>query len=455
MATDPIFHPLQLGPNLSLKNRVLRSSVAGRLDNDDGSMTQTRINWETRFARAGVGAIISSFIPVRMDGRILPGAATIDRDEYIPHWSALADAVHAFDCKYIAQLSHSGRQRDVPGVHNLHRPAPSATSSREPVHGFRSRAMTGEEIADMVAAFARGAWRAREAGLDGIELHAGHGYLFSQFLSSGINDRKDGYGGSLENRARFLLEVIRAIRTEVGPRFHVQAKLSAVDRNNVDPTCRKGNTLDETLQIARWAEAAGLDALHVSAGALFPHPLNPPGGFPLKEFVDTYDTMISTADHGLRNYIAFKMTWLHPLISWLWHRHARDLPIEGVNLQFARAFKRTVRIPVIVTGGWQSASAVRAALSGPEAVDGVTIARALVANPDLLEQWAAGRDQPLRPCTYCNKCTAHVVKDPIGCYDPTRYPTYDAMIDEIMSVYTPRPAFVLPADLRKPAAAGP
>ena len=96
-------------------------------------------------------------------------------------------------------------------------------------------------------------------------------------MSSGINDRTDHYGGSLRNRARFLLEVIRAIRTEVGPNFHVQVKISAVDYNNVLPWEGKGNGLAESIQILQWCEAAGVDAIHVSSGSLFPHPLNPPG----------------------------------------------------------------------------------------------------------------------------------------------------------------------------------
>ena len=139
--------------------------------------------------------------------------------------------------------------------------------------------MTRGEIDHTVKAFARAAWRAREAGLDGVELHAANGYLFTQFLSSGINDRTDEYGGSLANRARFLLDVIEAIRAEVGSAYHLQVKLSAVDRNNVVPWEGKGNTLEESVQVARWCEAAGADAIHVSTGSLFPHPLNPPGEF--------------------------------------------------------------------------------------------------------------------------------------------------------------------------------
>ena len=165
-----------------------------------------------KFAKGGAGAIISSYVPVLMEGRIIAGYATVHRDEYIPLWQTLGEAVHSFGCKFIMQLSHSGRQMDIPGVHNYTRPALSSTSRKESLHGFLCQAMSLEQIDHTIRAFARGAWRAREAGLDGVELHAANGYLFTQFLSSGINDRTDRYGGSLTNRARFLLDVIQAIR---------------------------------------------------------------------------------------------------------------------------------------------------------------------------------------------------------------------------------------------------
>ena len=110
--TDVIFKPLQFR-NLQVKNRIFRSSVTGRWDNYDGSGNQARINWENKFAKGGVGAIISSYVPVSREGQITPQVATIDEDSTIPFWSTVAKTVHQHDgCKYILQLSHSGRQRD-------------------------------------------------------------------------------------------------------------------------------------------------------------------------------------------------------------------------------------------------------------------------------------------------------------------------------------------------------
>ena len=267
---DVIFDPLEFR-NLVVKNRIFRSNIAGRFDNYDGSGNQARINWELKFARGGVGAIISSFVPVTVQGRIVPNYATIHRDEHIAFWRELGERVHEHDCKFIMQLSHSGRQRDLGGVE--YAKGMSSTGKAEPLHGFQCERMTLRDIRETVDAFAQGARRAREAGLDGIELHGANGYLITQFLSPAINDRKDEYGGSLENRARFVREIVRGIRSEVGPDFHLQMKISATDYNNdVFPWEGRGTEIGESAQVCRWLEEDGVDAIHVSAGSMFPSP---------------------------------------------------------------------------------------------------------------------------------------------------------------------------------------
>jgi 2,4-dienoyl-CoA reductase-like NADH-dependent reductase (Old Yellow Enzyme family) len=442
MNQDVIFTPLRFR-NLEVKNRIFRSSISGRFDNEDGSLTQTRINWECKFAKGGIGAIISSYVPVLMEGRIIAGYATVHRDDFIPHWQKLGEAVHSFDCKFIMQLSHSGRQMDIPGVHNYTRRVLSSTSRKETLHGILCRAMSLPEIHHTIKAFARGAWRAREAGLDGVELHAANGYLFTQFLSSGINDRKDEYGGSLANRARFLLDVIQAIRAEVGGGFHLQVKISAVDHNNVIPWEKKGNTLQESIEVARWCEAAGADAIHVSTGSLFPHPLNPPGDFSFETAASTYDVAISSGVSTFRNYYLFRYPVLRPIFRWLWFRMKRGRPVEGVGLDEARAIKAAVKVPVISTGGWQSAAKIRDAINSGDC-DGVAIARSLIANPDLLRFWAAGDDLPPRPCTYCNRCLLNAPKNPLGCYEPLRFPDHETMVEQLMTVYNTHPELRVP-----------
>jgi 2,4-dienoyl-CoA reductase (NADPH2) len=436
MENDILFEPLRFR-NLTVKNRIFRSNISGRLDYYDGTGSQARINWETKFARGGVGAIISSFVPVHVRGRILPNYAMIDRDERIPFWRKLGEKIHEYDCRFIMQLSHSGRQQDIAGVENLKRKALSSTSKTESFHGFGCQAMTSAEIKETVQHFADGARRAREAGLDGVELHGANGYLITQFLSSGINDRKDEYGGSLENRARFVLDIVRAIRREVGDDFHLQVKISAVDYNNaVIFWEKKGNTLEDTLQVCKWLEANGVDAIHVSTGSLFPHPRNPIGGLPGEEAATTYDSMISSGVYTFRNYLLLRYKLLRPIFQLLWTRMRGDV-VEGVNLQEARTIKQQVSIPVICTGGFQTASYIRQVIN-EGSCDAVSIARALVANNDLVKIFQQGKDRPDKPCTYCNKCLVNVLENPIGCYEVSRYDgDYDRMISEVMSVFSP------------------
>lgn len=437
MPADPIFEPLAFR-NLTVKNRVFRSNISGRFDNYDGSGNQARINWEVKFARGGVGAVLSSFVPVQMRGRILPNYATIDRDDCVPFWRELGKRVHEHDTRFILQLSHGGRQRDIGGIE--YPKGLSATDKRDPLHGFEAERMTIPQIQETVAAFAEGARRARDAGLDGIELHSSNGYLFTQFLSSAINDRTDDYGGSLENRARFLLEVVRAIRHRVGSDFHLQAKISTTESCNAmslggEP---RGNTIQDSVQVCRWLEQAGVDAIHVSHGGYFPHPRNPAGDLPVEDFVKVYDAMVSSGVKTYRNYRLLRNKLTGPAFRKRWLK-ARGSVIEGCNLADASAVRQAVNIPVICTGGFQNAPAVRAALESGQC-DAVSIARALVANNNLVAQWESGADSPANPCTYCNKCLINAIENPLGCYDVTRFQNdHAAMVREIMTVFHPPP----------------
>ena len=437
---DVIFQPLQFR-NLTVKNRVFRSNIAGRFDNYDGSGTQTRINWELKFARGGVGAIISSFVPVHPRGRIIPNYATVVSDDRIPFWRGARRSRCQCDCKYIMQLSHGGRQRDIPDLE--HPKGQSSTGKQDPLHGFECDRMTTADIKEVVNAFAEGARRAREAGLDGVELHGANGYLITQFLSSAINDRTDEYGGSLENRARFVIEIVKAIRARVGSDFHLQMKISAVEHNNALLFLRlegAGNTVEESAQVCKWLVEAGVDAIHVSTGSSFPHPRNPAGAdIDVALLSHTYEQLASSGANTFRNLLLFHNSLTADLFRKQWNDAGVPADqIEGLTLADARVIKQAVTVPVICTGGFQTASVIRNAIANGDC-DAVSMARPLVANNDLVKQFAAGKDRAEKPCTYCNKCLVHVVEHPIGCYEESRFPSTDAMFEELMSVFQPAP----------------
>ena len=159
------------------------------------------------------------------------------------------------------------------------------------------------------------------------------------------------------------------------------------------------------------------------------------GDLPIDAIVPNYDVMLSSGRHTLRNYLAFRTWPFGELFRWQWTRHHKG-NIEGMNLPDARRVKEAVSIPVICTGGFQTASVVRAAIERGDC-DAVSIARSLVANNDLVRQWAAGHERPERPCTYCNRCALNTLKNPTGCYEESRFPSREAMLAEIMTVFSP------------------
>ncbi|MBE9107035.1 NADH:flavin oxidoreductase, partial [Nostoc cf. edaphicum LEGE 07299] len=244
-------------------------------------------------------------------------------------------------------------------------------------------------------------------------------------------------------------------RKEVGNDFHLQFKISAVDYNNAVTFWEKpGNTIEDSIQVCKWAEEAGADAVHVSTGSLFPHPLNPIGDFNFDVITRTYDAMLSSGVETTRNYILFRKAFLHPIFNFLWNRVKKQLPPQafsgddvkdpkikqllienqGRNLLDSREIKKHVNIPVLCTGGLQQASYIRQAIND-HYCDGVTMARTLIANNDLVKSFQAGKDLADKPCTYCNKCLLNVIENPLGCYEQDRFNSYEEMMEEVMSVF--------------------
>lgn len=436
--------PLEFKSGLKVKNRIFRSSISGRFDSYDGSGSQARINWEESFALGGVGAIISSFVPVSIRGRIVPNYATIHDDDKIPFWREVVKAVENADCKFIMQLSHSGRQQDIPGIENLYKKAVSSTSRTETFHGFLCEKIKKEKVPGIIKEFADAAARAQAAGVHGLELHGANGYLITQFLSSAINDRTkdDEYGGDAKGRAQFVLEIITAIR-EAAPGMHLQMKISATDYGNVPFFWeKKGNTIEDSKVICLLLAEAGIDAIHVSSGNMFPHPRNPMGGFPVFEALNWYDLMLSSGIHASRNYLMLRTPMLRQIFSWLWRR-GQEPPekIEGANSSDAaeiRSFLRSKghQIPVICTGGFQTKWKIDKGIADGS-FDAVSIARPLIANRGLVNDYfKQGAEVPAKSrCSYCNKCLLNVLENPLACYDMQRFDNEEAMIEAALSVY--------------------
>src|SRR5262249_2946588 len=207
-----------------------------------------------------------------------------------------------------------------------------------------------------------------------------------------------------------------------------------------------GNGIEDAVKIAQWVEAAGVHAVHVSTGSMFPHPLNPAGPMPVDVARRTYQSIISSGKWTFRNFLGFRFFgWF---VRWLWSRKQPFWrpdgtidpdKLEGFAAPDAKAIREKVRIPVLLTGGFQTAHGIGRVLR-EGACDAVTMARPLLANPDLPRDLESGLDGPRRPpCTYCNKCLLHVVEHPLGCYDEGRFEGPDRrarMIAEIFEIFT-------------------
>ena len=236
----------------------------------------------------------------------------------------------------------------------------SSTAKRDPLHGFECEAMTLAQIKETVQAFAEGARRAREAGLDGVELHGANGYLITQFLSSAINDRTDEYGGVLANRARFVREIVQAIRARVGRDFHLQMKISATEFNNaLLPEEKPGNTVEDSIQVCQWLKDDGVDAIHVSSGSSFPHPKNPAGDLPIDELQkDLRQPDLERRAGAAQLPPVHRQAHRRAVQAAVGRRRAvRRTRSKGSTSRMpARSSRRWATIPVLCTGGFQTAA---------------------------------------------------------------------------------------------------
>ena len=220
--------------------------------NPDGTLGDSELHWLDVHAEGGFGIITTCATHVSKDGQGWAGALGIFEDRLIPGLRKLALAMHQRGALVFVQLFHGGRRAD-PAV------AGQRLWSASAAPDGRCREATEQDIARVIADFASAAGRARAAGMDGVELHGAHGYLFTQFLSSSDNRRTDRWGGSLENRARLLREAVRAVRAEAPAPFVVGVRLSPEDFGNAG-----GLDLDESLQVAKWLSQDGVDFVHLS-----------------------------------------------------------------------------------------------------------------------------------------------------------------------------------------------
>lgn len=353
-AATTIASPLTLPCGATLKNRIAKGAMTEGLADPLNRATEKHVRLYGRWADGGAGMLLTG--NVQVDRRYLerPGNVAIDgpqSNEQLSRLSAYAEAGTRNGTHLWMQLSHAGRQ--TPALVTKEPVAPSAVEVAMPGGQFgKPRALTGDEIADIIQRFAHAAGVARETGFTGVQIHAAHGYLISEFLNPRVNRRTDEWGGSLENRARLLLETVKAVREKVGADYPVSVKLNSSDFQ------KGGFTHAESIQVATWLDGIGLDLLEISGG--------------------NYEQPVMADVEGFE-----------PVYT----EEVRDTTRkrEAYFLEYAADISRAVgKTPLMVTGGFRTVSAMNDALASGDA-DVIGIARPMCVDADLPDQLLTGR----------------------------------------------------------------
>ena len=337
--------------SMALANRFVRSATWEGLAGENGACTPALTALMEKLAANGIGLIISGHAYVSPEGQAGPWQLGIYADDLIPKLNQMTEAVHRQSGTIVLQLAHAGCRAafNLTGTARL---GPSG-GSRKDAH--RCQAMTPDDIQHTVQCFAAAAARAQQSGFDGVQIHAAHGYLLSQFLSPFYNRRTDEYGGDIVNRARIVLAVLEAVREKVGQQFPVLIKMNSEDF--VD----HGLQIEEMLQVAAMLEAAGIDAIELSGG---------------------------TADSG-------KLTPVRP-------GKIRTAESEVYYRAAAERYKRKIGVPLILVGGVRSYSVAEQIVKSGLA-DYVALCRPLIREPGLIQRWQSGDTGP-STCLSDNLC---------------------------------------------------
>ena len=341
-----LFTPTRLG-SMHLKNKIIRAANTTLYASpQDGTVTQLLLDHYAVEAAGGVGLCLVEASSVNINSRLQYGEPTLDSDYALGGLWNLAETIKMNGAKAGIQLIHAGRQCLVKEK------TPVAPSPRKDGYfQVEPRALEGEEIEDIIDSFADAVDRAQRAGFDCIEFHGAHGYLPAEFLSLEANHRTDKWGGSLENRAQFGLEIVRRSRAKVGPKFPLIYKISAEDY------VEDGVTLEESLKFSKWLQEAGVDAIAVSAGT-----------------GEVWEHTVAPTHYPYGNLV-----------------------------HLAEAVKAEVEIPVIAVGAINEPEMAEQILSDGKA-DLISMCRAITADPDWPNKAAAGKPEEIRPCIRCNDC---------------------------------------------------
>jgi 2,4-dienoyl-CoA reductase-like NADH-dependent reductase (Old Yellow Enzyme family) len=395
LSSPAFLSPGSIG-RLQLKNRLVRAATSETMATFSGESTDALVRLYADLARGGAGLIITGHIYVEPSGQYEPMQLGLDRDECIAPLRKMTDAVHREGGVIFAELSHAGSQSIIPEIQPI---APSSIPNA--IFGRPPLEMTDSDVRRVVAAFGSAAERAKEAGFDGIHIHSGNGYLLSQFNSPYTNRRTDQWGGTVGARSAFIRAVYRTIRFAVGSDLPVTLRLGLTD--GIDG----GLTLEDGLTIATMLEADGLDGLEPSYG------------------------LMSSYTQNIRPYVGVSMArgLKDGVVPILFNRFVP----EAYYRPFAKAAKAKLSLPLILVGGLRSTEVMDEIIRSGDA-DFLALARPFVREPDLINQFIAGRRGAVS-CVSCNLCFKHEGIDALRCW---RTPM--GIVEHLMKFYV-KPIF--------------
>ena len=369
-----VFAPASLGP-VRLRNRIVKAATFEGVT-PDALVTDELVDYHLKVARGGAGMSTVAYLAVSPEGRTDRHQIYL-RPEAVPGLRRLTEAIHAEGAAVSGQLGHAG---PVANGRSNKAQALSASRMPSPLSLQMVRTATEADITRVTRDYVEGARLAVDAGFDCLEMHLGHNYLLSSFLSPNLNRRKDRWGGSLENRARFPRQVVLAVREAVGDGVAVTAKLNMVDG------VRSGLGIEESLDFASMLEAdRALDAIQLTSGSSLTNPMFLfRGDVPLKEFADA----------------------MPPLQRWgikaVGRKFFRHYPFEeAYMLPMARRFRERLEMPLMLLGGINKRETLDLAMA--EGFQYVAMARALLREPDLVNRMREGR-AAAGICIHCNRC---------------------------------------------------
>ena len=355
-----LFKPIKIN-GMVLKNKFVRTATAERMSPPNGEFTGQMVSLYKRLARGGVGLIITGHAYIHPLGKADRRMTGIYKDDLMPALKKLVKEVHRFKTKIVMQINHCGGRRDKDVGEET--PIGPSTIEYKPLE-IVSREMDTGEIEEVIDLFARAARRVKNAGFDGVQIHSVHGYLINQFLSPITNRRKDSWGGSLDNRMRFLREVYRRIRETVGKDFPVLAKIPAGD------FVEGGLTVSEACEVAKKLSQLGIDAIELSGGLAG-----------------------SRYRKGRKD------------LGWM-RREAYFRP-------YSEMVKKVTSVPIILVGGLRKPETMIKILE-EGAADLIGLSRPLIREPDFPNRIKKG-DLGKAECVSCSNCSGPTGREPTKC----------------------------------------